>query len=171
MGAASVQQLQEYGGRCGRRARQGSSLPPRLLPSIALFQITYCTFISAKVFFLPFSFSVNSLGPTRSGSIIDTLQVVGNENLMDNNQAKLAEELANRKHLIYTCGPHLLAQVIESMDLESLIPYTLADSNNITAQISTSVGLISPSEGEGAGISKGKATKDARKAEKAQKAA
>ncbi|KAJ4807882.1 UDP-N-acetylglucosamine transferase subunit ALG13 [Rhynchospora pubera] len=96
-----------------------------------------------------------------SESIFETLRlskpliVVGNEGLMakDNHQTELEQELANRKHLFFVRGPHLLAQTIESMDLESIVPYTFED------------------EGCGNGISKSKAKKDAKKAEKAQKAA
>ncbi|KAG6525987.1 UDP-N-acetylglucosamine transferase subunit ALG13 homolog [Zingiber officinale] len=63
-----------------------------------------------------------------SGSIFETLQlgksliVVVNEDLMDNHQSELAEELAERKHLFYA-RPQMLQQTIETMDLETLVPY------------------------------------------------
>lgn len=71
---------------------------------------------------------INKVTIAGSGSIFETLQlgksliVVVNEDLMDNHQSELAEELAERKHLFYA-RPQTLHQTIETMDLESLVPY------------------------------------------------
>ena len=65
-----------------------------------------------------------------SGSIFETLRlrkpliVVVNEDLMDNHQSELAEELAERKHL-FCARPQTLYQTIATMNLESLLPYTI----------------------------------------------
>ncbi|KAK6915556.1 Glycosyl transferase, family 28, C-terminal [Dillenia turbinata] len=67
-----------------------------------------------------------------SGSIFETLRlgkpliVVVNEDLMDNHQCELAEELAERKHLLFA-RPQTLHQTITDMNLESLLPYPPAD--------------------------------------------
>ncbi|KAJ3691422.1 hypothetical protein LUZ61_020586 [Rhynchospora tenuis] len=109
-----------------------------------------------------------------SESIFETLRlgkplvVVLNEDLMDNHQAELAKELASKKHLFFARGPHLLAQTIESMDLELLVPYKPGEGD----QINTSLKLTSPGEGsankQGEGeedpISKNKAKKGTKKA-------
>nr|GEW32176.1 UDP-N-acetylglucosamine transferase subunit ALG13 homolog [Tanacetum cinerariifolium] len=63
-----------------------------------------------------------------SGSIFETLKlakpliVIVNEDLMDNHQSELAEELAERKHL-FCARPQTLYQVIEALDLDSIVPY------------------------------------------------
>ncbi|XP_068654958.1 uncharacterized protein [Aristolochia californica] len=67
-----------------------------------------------------------------SGSIFEALRlgksliVVVNEDLMDNHQSELAEELAERKHLL-CARPQNLHETIRTMDLESLISYPPAD--------------------------------------------
>ncbi|RWR79735.1 UDP-N-acetylglucosamine transferase subunit ALG13 isoform X1 [Cinnamomum micranthum f. kanehirae] len=71
-----------------------------------------------------------------SGSIFESLQlskpliVVVNEDLMDNHQIELAEELAERKHLLFT-RPQTLYETVRTMDLESRIPYPPADATPV----------------------------------------
>ncbi|KAF3329890.1 aspartate--tRNA ligase [Carex littledalei] len=164
---------------------RGTYLPSKVSGQEGCLEVDYFTFSPSIADHLKAASLV--ISHAGSGSIFETLRlnkplvVVVNEDLMDNHQAELAEELANRKHLFFARGPHLLAKTIESMDLESLVPYTPGDPNDIAAQIDASLGLNSPAEGsvkkggegesEGANISKSKAKKDAKKAEKAEKAA
>ncbi|KAI8570318.1 hypothetical protein RHMOL_Rhmol01G0025200 [Rhododendron molle] len=49
---------------------------------------------------------------------------------MDNHQSKLAEELADRKHL-FCASPQTLLCTINSMILESLIPYHPGDARPV----------------------------------------
>ncbi|XP_077238610.1 glycosyltransferase family protein 28 isoform X2 [Tasmannia lanceolata] len=71
-----------------------------------------------------------------SGSIFESLRlskpliVVVNEDLMDNHQSELAEELAERKHLL-CARPQTLYQTIKTMDLEYIIPYPPADAKPV----------------------------------------
>lgn len=50
---------------------------------------------------------------------------------MDNHQIELAEELAERKHLLFT-RPQTLYETVRTMDLESRIPYPPADATPVT---------------------------------------
>ncbi|KAF8400156.1 hypothetical protein HHK36_013452 [Tetracentron sinense] len=81
-----------------------------------------------------------------SGSIFETLQlgkpliVVVNEDLMDNHQSELAEELAERKHLL-CARPQTLYQTITDMNLESLLPYPPADATPVTKLINSFLGF------------------------------
>ncbi|XP_020241145.1 UDP-N-acetylglucosamine transferase subunit ALG13 homolog isoform X1 [Asparagus officinalis] len=84
-----------------------------------------------------------------SGSIFESLRVgkplivVVNEDLMDNHQSELAEELAERKHL-FCARPQTLHQTIETMDLESLLPYPPGDAMPVVKLINEFLGF--PSE-------------------------
>ncbi|OWM85381.1 UDP-N-acetylglucosamine transferase subunit ALG13 homolog [Punica granatum] len=81
-----------------------------------------------------------------SGSIFETLRlckpliVVVNEDLMDNHQAELAEELAERKHL-YCARPQTLHQTISEMNLESLLPYQPGDATPVAKLINRFLGF------------------------------
>lgn len=71
-----------------------------------------------------------------SGSIFETLHlgkpliVVVNEDLMDNHQSELAEELARRNHSL-CARPRELYQTMRGMNLESLLPYTPANTTQL----------------------------------------
>ncbi|KAK4771591.1 hypothetical protein SAY87_032123 [Trapa incisa] len=81
-----------------------------------------------------------------SGSIFETLKlrkpliVVVNEDLMDNHQAELAEELAERKHL-YCARPQTLHKTISDMNLESLLPYHPGDATPVAKIINRFLGF------------------------------
>lgn len=81
-----------------------------------------------------------------SGSIFETLRlckpliVVVNEDLMDNHQSELAEELADRKHL-FCASPQTLLPTINSMSLESLIPYHPGDARPVAKLINQFLGF------------------------------
>ncbi|XP_074277045.1 uncharacterized protein LOC141600699 [Silene latifolia] len=81
-----------------------------------------------------------------SGSIFETLRqskpliVVVNEDLMDNHQAELAEELAERRHL-FCAHPHTLYNTISSMKLDSLIPYPPGDAKPVAKLINRFLGF------------------------------
>ena len=66
--------------------------------------------------------------------------MVVNEDLMDNHQSELAEELAERKHL-YCAGPPTLHQIIEAMNLESLLPYHPGDATPVAKLINRFLGF------------------------------
>ncbi|KAL8159528.1 hypothetical protein V2J09_001065 [Rumex salicifolius] len=81
-----------------------------------------------------------------SGSVFETLRlrkpliVVVNEDLMDNHQAELAEELADRKHLL-CAHPKTLYETIAQMDLESLVPYPSGDGKPVAKLINRFLGF------------------------------
>lgn len=69
-----------------------------------------------------------------------SLIVVLNEDLVDNHQCELAEELAGRRHLLYA-RPKTLSDTIESVDLESLVPYPPADATSAAKLINMFLGF------------------------------
>ncbi|KAH0470117.1 hypothetical protein IEQ34_001675 [Dendrobium chrysotoxum] len=81
-----------------------------------------------------------------SGSIFETLRlrkpliVVVNEDLMDNHQSELAEELADRKHL-FCASPQTLGQTIQTMDLDSLLPFQSGDALPVAKLINKFLGF------------------------------
>ncbi|KAF6136461.1 hypothetical protein GIB67_035020 [Kingdonia uniflora] len=81
-----------------------------------------------------------------SGSIFETVRlgkpliVVVNEDLMDNHQSELAEELAERKHLL-CARPQTLYQTISDMNLDSLTPYPPADAQPAAKLINKFLGF------------------------------
>lgn len=66
--------------------------------------------------------------------------MVVNEDLMDNHQAELAEELAERKHL-YCARPHTVHRTISEMNLESLLPYNPGDATPVAKHINRFLGF------------------------------
>lgn len=81
-----------------------------------------------------------------SGSIFEALRlskpliVVVNEDLMDNHQSELAEELADRKHL-FCATPQTLVETIQTMDLDSLLPYQSGDAVPVARLMSSFLGF------------------------------
>ncbi|VAI09377.1 unnamed protein product [Triticum turgidum subsp. durum] len=81
-----------------------------------------------------------------SGSIFETLQlgkpliVVVNEDLMDNHQSELAEELAERNHLL-CAHPQTLRATVEAMDLHALQPYIPGEARPVVALINEFLGF------------------------------
>lgn len=59
---------------------------------------------------------------------------------MDNHQSELAEELAERKHLLFA-QPQTLYQTIVCMNLESLLPYPAADATPVAKLINRFLGF------------------------------
>ena len=60
---------------------------------------------------------------------------------MDNHQSELAEELAERKHL-FCARPHTLHHTIETMQLDSLLPYPPGDATPVAKLINDFLGFL-----------------------------
>ncbi|WOK93136.1 UDP-N-acetylglucosamine transferase subunit [Canna indica] len=106
---------------------RGSYVPTKVLGVDGSLRVDYFTFSRSIADYLKSASLI--ISHAGSGSIFETLQlgkpliVVVNEDLMDNHQSELAEELAERKHLLYT-RPQTLLQTIQAIDLKSLVPYS-----------------------------------------------
>ncbi|XP_071739486.1 uncharacterized protein [Rutidosis leptorrhynchoides] len=123
---------------------RGSYFPKKSNGEDGSLVVNYFTFSSSIAECLkPASLVISHAG---SGSIFDTLKlenpliVVVNEDLMDNHQSELAEELAERKHLI--CGhPQTLYKVIELLDLDSIVRYESGDATPVAKLINRHLGF------------------------------
>ncbi|MQM01726.1 hypothetical protein Taro_034489 [Colocasia esculenta] len=106
--------------------------------------VDYFTFSSSIADYLKSASLV--ISHAGSGSIFETLRlgkpliVVVNEDLMDNHQCELADELAERRHL-FCCRPRTLRQTLQSMDLESLLPYPPGDAMPVARLINRFLGF------------------------------
>lgn len=82
-----------------------------------------------------------------SGSIFETLRanrplvVVVNDLLMDNHQSELAEELADRKHLV-CASPATLIDTLRHMDLQALVPYPPSNSLALVNTLDRFLGFV-----------------------------
>ncbi|XP_071735777.1 uncharacterized protein [Rutidosis leptorrhynchoides] len=123
---------------------RGSYFPKKSNGKDGSLVVDYFTFSSSIAEYLKSASLV--ISHAGSGSIFETLKlakpliVVVNENLMDNHQSELAEELAERKHLF--CGhPKTLYQVIESLDLDSIVRYKSGDATPVAKLINRHLGF------------------------------
>ncbi|XP_071726019.1 uncharacterized protein [Rutidosis leptorrhynchoides] len=123
---------------------RGSYFPKKSNGEYGSLAVDYFTFSSSIADYLKSASLV--ISHAGSGSIFETLKlakpliVVVNEDLMDNHQSELAEELAERKHLF--CGhPQSLYQVIESLDLDSIVPYEPGDATPVAKLINRHLGF------------------------------
>ncbi|KAJ3679363.1 hypothetical protein LUZ60_017374 [Juncus effusus] len=123
-----------------------SYIPSKVSGEDGSLNVDYFTFSSSIADYLKSASLI--ISHAGSGSIFETLRlskpliVVVNEDLMDNHQAELAEELADRKHLFFS-RPNNLADAIDSMDLEYLVTYAPGDPNTIAVEISNFLGFPS----------------------------
>ncbi|KAI3740933.1 hypothetical protein L2E82_31408 [Cichorium intybus] len=105
---------------------RGSYIPKKSSGEDGSLVVDYFTFSSTIAHYLKSASLV--ISHAGSGSIFETLRlekaliVVVNEDLMDNHQSELAQELAERKHL-FCAHPQTLYHLIQSLELESIIPY------------------------------------------------
>ncbi|KAL5974220.1 hypothetical protein ACLOJK_030883 [Asimina triloba] len=123
---------------------RGTYTPSKISKQDGSLEVDYFTFSPSLADYMrSASLIVSHAG---SGSIFEALRlgkpliVVVNEDLMDNHQSELAEELAERKHLL-CARPQTLHQVIKNMDLESLIPYPPADATLVAKHINRFLGF------------------------------
>ena len=111
---------------------RGAYVPRRLIPTgtTALlaggFHVEYFTFRpTLDACMRDASLVVSHAG---AGSVFEALGagkpllVVVNNKLMDNHQAELAEELANRGHVMW-CEPARVLEVLNAFDASTLVPY------------------------------------------------
>lgn len=123
---------------------RGSNIPSKCAGDDGSLAVDYFTFSSTIADSLKSASLV--ISHAGSGSIFETLRlqkpliVVVNEDLMDNHQAELAEELADRKHLL-CARPKTLHETIAHMDLESLVPYPSGDAKPVAKLINRFLGF------------------------------
>ncbi|KAI3753445.1 hypothetical protein L2E82_25497 [Cichorium intybus] len=125
---------------------RGSYIPKKSSGEDGSLVVDYFTFSSTIADYLKSASLV--ISHAGSGSIFETLRlekpliVVVNEDLMDNHQSELAEELAERKHL-FCAHPQTLYQVIQSLELESVILYQPGDATPVAKLINRYLGFPS----------------------------
>uniref|UniRef100_A0A1D1XNX7 UDP-N-acetylglucosamine transferase subunit ALG13 n=1 Tax=Anthurium amnicola TaxID=1678845 RepID=A0A1D1XNX7_9ARAE len=123
---------------------RGSYVPLKFPGEDGALAVDYFTFSPSIADYLKSASLV--ISHAGSGSIFETLRlgkpliVVVNEDLMDNHQSELADELAERKHL-FCSGPQTLAQTLQNMDLEALVPYPAGDSVPVARLINKFLGF------------------------------
>ncbi|XP_043723347.1 UDP-N-acetylglucosamine transferase subunit ALG13 homolog [Telopea speciosissima] len=122
----------------------GSYVPTKSCGEDGSLTVDYFTFSPSIVDYLRSASLV--ISHAGSGSIFETLRlrkplfVVVNEDLMDNHQSELAEELAERKHLL-CARPQMLYQTIAGMILDSLVPYPPGDATPVSKIINSFLGF------------------------------
>ncbi|XP_059275879.1 uncharacterized protein LOC132030315 isoform X2 [Lycium ferocissimum] len=123
---------------------RGSYIPNKLTVGNGSAVLEYFTFSSSIAGYLKEASLV--ISHAGSGSIFETLRlgkpliVVVNEDLMDNHQSELAEELADRKHLL-CARPQTLYETIVDMDTTSLVPYKPGDAEPVAKLINRYLGF------------------------------
>ncbi|XP_059306891.1 uncharacterized protein LOC132058354 [Lycium ferocissimum] len=123
---------------------RGSYIPTKSTVENGSADLEYFTFSSSIADHLKEASLV--ISHAGSGSIFETLRlgkpliVVVNEDLMDNHQSELAEELADRKHLL-CARPQTLYQTIADMDTTSLVPYQPGDAEPVAKLINRYLGF------------------------------
>ncbi|CAN4120809.1 unnamed protein product [Withania somnifera] len=123
---------------------RGTYIPSKSTAENGSAVLEYFTFSSSIADYLKEASLV--ISHAGSGSIFETLRlgkpliVVVNEDLMDNHQSELAEELAERKHLL-CAHPQNLYKTIADMDTGFLMPYQPGDAKPVAKLISRYLGL------------------------------